>query len=106
MKRGNRRKSGTISLTRTIKSILADTPLVKNLDNSNYLKIILDGCNTLEERFEKIDSRMVLKRLDAEEKNNERINPVVKKIIRRPDFQERLAFLMRSNVDTNRYLLS
>jgi len=106
LKRGNRRKSGTISLNRTLKSILADTPLVKNLDNSDYLDIILDGCNTLEERFEKIDRRMVLKRLEAEKKNNERINPAVKKIIRRPDFPERLFGLMQRNIDTNRYLLS
>jgi hypothetical protein len=106
LKHSNRRKSGTMSLNRTLKSILADTPLVKNLDNSDYLDIILDGCNTLEERFEKIDSKMVLKRLEAEKKNNERINPVVKKIIRRPDFPERLAGLMQRNIDTNRYLLS
>jgi len=74
--------------------MLADTPLVKNLDNPDYLKIILDGCNTLEERFEKIDSRMVLDKLEAEKKNNERISPEVKKIIRRPDLPERLATLM------------
>lgn len=96
LKRGNRKKSGTISLSRTLRSILADTPLAKNLDNPDYLKIILDGCNTLEERFEKIDSRMVLEKLDVEKKNNERISPAVKKIIRRPDLPERLATLMNA----------
>jgi hypothetical protein len=71
------------------------------------LEIILDGCNTLEERFEKIDSRMVLERLEAEKRNNERISPAVKKIIRRPDLPERLAILLNhSNIDTNCYLLS
>ena len=94
LKRSNRKKSGTVSLNRTLRSMLADTPLVKNLDNPDYLKIILDGCNTLEERFEKIDSRMVLDKLEAEKKNNERISPEVKKIIRRPDLPERLATLM------------
>lgn len=96
LKRGNRKKSGTISLSRMLRSILADTPLVKNLDNPEYMEIILDGCNTLEERFEKIDSRMVLERLDAEKKHNERISPAVKKIIRRPDLPERLAGLMNA----------
>jgi hypothetical protein len=106
-KRSNRKKSGTVSLNRTLRSILADTPLVKNLDNPEYLEIILDGCNTLEERFEKIDSRMVLERLEAEKRNNERISPAVKKIIRRPDLPERLAILLNhSNIDTNCYLLS
>lgn len=96
LKRSNRKKSGTISLCRRLKSILADTPLAKNLDNPDYLEIILDGCKTLEERFEKIDSRMVLERLEAEKKNNERVNPAVKKIIRRPDLPERLASLMNA----------
>ena len=96
LKRSNRKKSGTVSLNRTLRSMLTDTPLVKNLDNPDYLEIILDGCNTLEERFEKIDSRMVLERLEAEKKNNERISPEVRKIIRRPDLPERLAILLNA----------
>jgi hypothetical protein len=107
LKRGNRKKSGTISLTRTIRSILADTPLVKNLDNPEYLEIILDGCNSLEERFEKIDSRLVLEKLQAEKRNDERISPVVKKIIRQPDLPAKLTELLNdSNIGTNRHLLS
>jgi len=94
LKRSNRKKSGTVSLNRTLRSMLTDTPLVKNLDNPDYLEIILDGCTTLEERFEKIDSRMVLERLEAEKKNNERISPEVKKIIRHPDLPERLALIL------------
>lgn len=107
LKRGNRKKSGTISLTRTIRSILADTPLVKNLDNPEYLNIILDSGNTLEERFEKIDSRLVLEKLHAEKKNDERVCPAVKKIIRQPDLPARLTKLLNdSNIGTNRHLLS
>ena len=34
-----------------IQSMLADTPLVKNLDNNEYMKILLDGKNNLEELF-------------------------------------------------------
>ena len=94
LKRGNRRRSGTISLNKTLKSILADTPLVKNLDNPEYLEIILDGCNTLEERFEKIDSRLVTDRLKAEKKNKQKISPEMKKIIRRPDLPDRLIGLL------------
>jgi len=107
LKRGNRKKSGTISLTKTIRSILSDTPLIKNLDNPEYLKIILDGCQTLEERFEKIDSRLVLEKLQAEKKNDERVSPVVKKIIRQPDLPAKLTKLLSDgNIDANRHLLS
>ena len=43
LKRRNRRKSGTVSLSKTLKFILADTPLVKNLDNPDYMEIILNN---------------------------------------------------------------
>jgi len=95
-KRGNRKKSGTISLNRTIKSILSDTPLVKNLDNPEYMKIFLDGCKTLEERFEKIDTNIVLDRLKAEQNKAERISPGIKKIVRFPDLPKRMIALVAS----------
>ncbi|MFC1857642.1 transposase [Thermodesulfobacteriota bacterium] len=92
-KRINRKRSGTISLNKTLRSILADTPLVKNLDNSEYMEIILDGCSTLEERFEKIDSRLVTEQLKTELKNQQKISPEMKKLIRRPDLPDRLIAL-------------
>ena len=93
-KRRNRKRTGTISLAKTLRSILADTPLVKNLDNPEYLKIILDGCSTLEERFEKIDSRLVTDKLRAEQRNQQKLSPEMKKIIRRPDLPDRLIALL------------
>jgi hypothetical protein len=92
-KRRNRRKSGTVSLNKTLKFILADTPLVKNLDNAEYLEIILDGSSNLEERFEKIDSRLVVEKLKDEQKKYERIGPEMKKFIRQSDLPEQLAML-------------
>jgi hypothetical protein len=90
LKRRNRKKTGTVSLTKTLKTILSDTPLVKNLDNEQYLSIILDGCNTLEERFEKIDSNMVVEELKKAKKKSERLHPELKKVIREPEFLEKL----------------
>lgn len=94
LKRRNRKKSGMISLNKTLKSILTDTPLVKNLDNPDYMQIILDGSDTLEERFEKIDSYMVTERLKAEQKKYERISPEMRKIIQHPDLPDKLALLL------------
>jgi hypothetical protein len=94
LKRRNRKKSGTISLNKTLKSILADTPLVKNLDNPDYMQIILDGSDTLEERFERIDSYMVTERLKVEQKKYERIRPELRKIIQQPDLPDKLALLL------------
>lgn len=95
-KRTNRKRTGTISLNKTIRSILADTPLVKNLDHPEYMEIILDGNRTLEERFEKIDSRLVTEQLKAEQKNQQKIIPEMKKLIRLPDLPERLTALYAS----------
>mgnify|MGYP002749774331 FL=1 len=94
LKRRNRKRSGTLSLNKTLKSILADTPLVKNLDNPEYVNIILDGCSTLEERFAKIDSNMVVEKLKIEQKKQQRISPAMKKIIQRADLPERLTSLL------------
>lgn len=94
MKRTSRKRSGTISLNKTLRTILADTALVKNLENPEYLEIILDGCKTLEERFEKIDSRLVTEKLKAELKNQQKISPEMKKLIRRPDLPDRLITLL------------
>ena len=93
-KRRNRKKSGTISLNKTLKSILADTPLVKNLDNPDYMEILLDGCNTLEERFAKVDSCMVAEKLKAEQKKYKKISSEMKKIIRHPDLPKKVALLL------------
>ncbi len=63
IKRHGRKKSGTASLNKMLKAILADTPLVRNLENSEYMSIILNGCETLAERFSQIDDRLVRKQL-------------------------------------------
>jgi hypothetical protein len=46
-----RSKSGTQSLNKVIKAMLADTLLVKNLSNPQYMGIILNGHNTLADRL-------------------------------------------------------
>jgi hypothetical protein len=54
--------------------MLADTPLVKNLDNPDYMKIILDGKDNLEELFAEIGKSFVEEN-DALLKNTDRILP-------------------------------
>ncbi len=90
LKRGGRRRSGTISLNKALKFLLTDTPLVKNLDNPEYVDILLDGCGTLEERFARIDSHAVVERLRAERKQQQQTARGMRKIIQRPDLPERL----------------
>ncbi len=81
-------------MNKTLRFMLTDTPIVKNLNNPEYLEIILDGCRTLEERFERIDSRLVAEKLKAEQKKQQIIGTEMKKIIKLPDLPERLSALL------------
>jgi hypothetical protein len=51
IRRGYRRKTGNNSMHKALQSMLADTPLVKNLDNPDYMKILLGDKQNLEELF-------------------------------------------------------
>ena len=79
--------------------MLTDTPLVKNLDNLEYLEIILDGCRDLEERSERIDSRLVTEKLKAEMERQKIGGAEMKKIIQLPDLPERLSTLLAKSQD-------
>lgn len=89
LKRGGRRRGGTISLNKVLKFLLTDTALVKNLDNPEYVEILLDCCGTLEERFARIDSHAVVERLKTERKQQQQTARGMRKIIQHPDLPER-----------------
>ena len=56
----HRRKTGNDSMSCTLQAMLANTPLVKNLDNSAYMEILLDGKADLEELFAQLSSVSLL----------------------------------------------
>jgi hypothetical protein len=85
LKRMYRSKSGTQSLNKVIKAMLADTPLVKNLSNRQYLKIILNGHDTLEKRFAEIDEKLVRQEMKKGE-GLQGISARMKKVLRKPNF--------------------
>ena len=70
--------------------MLADTPLVKNLSNPEYMKIILNGHNTLEERFAEIDEKLVRQEMYKSE-SNQGISARMKKVLRKPNLPSLLA---------------
>jgi hypothetical protein len=96
LKRGNRQREGTASLSKILRHILKETPLVKNLGNKEYMQILLDGCSTLEQRFATIDSKRAIEALRKSQKNADRVTPKMKKLIRRPDFQQKISNLLAS----------
>ena len=96
IKRLGRKKSGTASLNKMLKTILADTPLVRNLENKEYMDIILNGCTTLAERFSQIDAKLVREQLKKAQNNQEKIPGEVKKIISLPDLPNKISELFKA----------
>ena len=76
-----------------LKAILADTPLVRNLKNEQYMEIILNDCRTLEERFSQIDAKIVCEKLKNFRKNGEKMSRQVRNIISQPNLPEKISAL-------------
>lgn len=91
VKRGYRRRRGTNTLCRTLKAMLAETPLVKNLQNQDYLKLLLNGASCLEERFAQIDATMVRQELLKTNADQDIVSPWAKKLIKKKDFIQDLS---------------
>ena len=68
LKRQGRKRNGNHALTKTLTTMLAQTPLVKSLNNPQYMDIILNGKATLAERFADIDIVQVRKLFAEEQK--------------------------------------
>ncbi len=90
-KRRSRKKSGTASLSKTLKHILADTPFVRNLENEEYQHILLNGCSTLAERFSQIDEKMVLEELKKAQASEDRIPKTLKEMIQQTDLPSQIS---------------
>ncbi len=79
-KRRYRKKSGMNTLSKNLKAMLSDTPLIKNLENPEYLKIILDEKSSLEERFAEIEVQLVLEELSKLQHDSEKVFPKIVKL--------------------------
>jgi hypothetical protein len=98
IKRSHRKKSGTNSMKKKLNVMLADTPLIKNLTNSEYLKMILNGKSTLEDRFAEIDIQKVRKKTKESEAELERLHPSIKKILKEKDLPDILLKIILKKV--------
>ena len=93
LNRGNRRKTGNNSMQRILKNMLVDTPLVKNLDNPDYMRVLLNGKADLDELFGKMDPIFLSSEIELQS-GVDRVLPGFRKIIRLPalpDYFMRLA---------------
>ena len=97
MKRGHCQKTGTSKMSRALRTILADTPLVYNLKNEEYLSIILDGHSTLAERFAEIDAKQAREKLAHARARPDRIPGQLTRILRRPTITEEIVEIFSKN---------
>ena len=90
LNRSSRKRTGGKTLGRVLIAMLAETPLIKNLENEKYEKIILSGCATLAERFAEIEAKQVREKMKQATEEAEKLQPVVKSLIRMPKLPDYL----------------
>jgi len=90
-----------------MKAMPANTPLVKNLNNPQYMHILLNGRSSLEERFAEIDAPLVQREPALLSRSSEKVPPRIKQLIRTPDFPTQLvAIFTGQNAKSNPRLRS
>lgn len=98
LKRAHRRRTGNAAAGRMLRTILAETPLVQNLQNPHYLTILLNGKSSLEEVFADIEIADLRRAFREAQDDSERIPAMLKPLIAMPDFPEKLGNLIESTV--------
>ncbi|MDI6730391.1 MAG: hypothetical protein QMD06_02470 [Candidatus Altarchaeum sp.] len=84
-KRNHRRTSGDNSIAKKLQTMFADTTLVKNLDNPEYMSIILAGKASLAECFAEIDHDCIQKEFKKASQPENKIPAKIKKVIKKED---------------------
>lgn len=90
LKRANRRRTGNASSSRMLRTILAEAPLVRNLENPSYMRILLGGKTSLEEVFAEVDIDTFRDAFREAQDVPEKIPSKLKPLIAMPDFPEKL----------------
>jgi len=98
LKRAHRRRTGNASSGRMLRTILAETPLVQNLQNPHYMTILLNEKSSLEEIFAEIEIDTLRKAFREAQDDPEKIPAKLKPIIAMPDFPEKLVNMVEKAV--------
>ena len=95
LKRANRRRTGNASSSRMLRTILAETPLVRNLKNPTYMNILLDGKASIEGVFADIEIETLREAFREAQNSPERIPAEIKPLIAMPDFSEKFVAMVK-----------
>ena len=94
--RDNKRKTGSDSAGRTIQAMIDDTPLVRNLKNDNYRKIIIGDRKNMAEVFAEIDIYTVREKMKEHNLCNEKVPAKIQSLLKEGKFLD-----MLSNIEDN-----
>ena len=83
-------------MIKSMKYIVVSTPLVKNLDNPEYMDIILNGKKSLEETFAEISQKEVMKKMQEAKKDETKIPRKVLLLVRQKETMAKLIYLIAS----------
>jgi hypothetical protein len=90
LRRDHRRRTGDNRMHRALQTMLADTPLVKNLSNPDYMKLLLDGRPNLETLFADLDATAAFSELEPAAEPD-RILPGFTALLKMPDLPGRIS---------------
>ena len=90
LKRASRRRTGNASSSRMLRTILAEPPLVRNLENPSYMRILFSRKASLEEVFAEVDIDTFRTAFREAQDVPEKIPSKLKPLIAMPDFPEKL----------------
>ena len=95
LKRAHRRRTGNASSRRMLRTILAETPLVKNLEHPAYMKILLNGRASIEAVFAEIDIDTFRASFKAARNLPEKVPAKLKTLAQMADFPEMLVKIVK-----------
>jgi len=98
LKRAHRRRTGQASTSRMLRTMLAEAPLVKNLQNQAYLDLLLDGKATVEEVFADIDIATVRQEARKTQRDFDSVPTTIKRLVGKPDYPEKLLAMLKKAV--------
>ena len=85
--RSEYKRTGMGTLGRTVRAMIGETPMMKNIESPEYMNLILNGESTLAARFAQLDSKRVQDRVVREGSwNNGKLPPGLKKILQDSNF--------------------
>ena len=101
LKRSERKRSGNHTLSKTLKTMMAQTPLVKNLDNPQYMEIVLNGKAGLAERFAEIDIIQVRQAHTEAQKSAQRYPKRMAEVFKIPHLPRKMLAITPKRVENS-----